>query len=60
MLASTEADGTKNGAHYVLSRHFVDTGDARKKVSIVDDCTNIHFEKDLLRAAERLAVRRPT
>lgn len=57
VLNSTESDGTKNGAHYVLSRHFVDTGEARKTVTIVDDCTNIHFEEDLRRAAKRLAAR---
>jgi len=57
VLNSTEADGTRNGAHYVLSRHFVDTGEARKTVTIVDDCTNIHFEEDLRRAAQRLAAR---
>lgn len=57
VLNSVEADGTKNGAHYVLSRHFVDTGEARKTVTIVDDCTNIHFPEDLERAARELAGR---
>ena len=57
VLASTEADGTKNGAHYVLSRHFVDTGEARHSVTIIDDCTNVHFEADLERAGKRLAAR---
>ncbi len=56
-LMSTEADGTKNGAHYILSRHFVDTGESRKDVTIVDDCTNIHFAADVERAAARLAER---
>jgi CMP-N-acetylneuraminic acid synthetase len=58
VLASTEADGTKNGAHYVLSRHFVDSGEARKKISVIDDCTNIHFDRDLTRASARLGSRR--
>ena len=57
VLNSTEADGTKNGAHYVLSRHFVDTGEARRTVTITDDCTNIHFEDDLTRASARLKER---
>jgi CMP-N-acetylneuraminic acid synthetase len=56
-LMSTEADGTKNGAHYVLSRHFVDTGESRKDVVIVDDCTNIHFAEEVEQAAVRLAAR---
>ncbi|MGH7003309.1 MAG: cytidylyltransferase domain-containing protein [Alphaproteobacteria bacterium] len=59
VLNSTERDGTKNGAHYVLSRHFLDGGTARRTATIVDDCTNIHFERDLRRASERLAARRP-
>jgi hypothetical protein len=58
VLASAEADGTKNGAHYVLSRHFVDTGEARKKVTITDDCTNVHFQHDLARAEARLGQRK--
>jgi len=57
VLNSTEADGTKNGAHYVLSRHFVDTGEARRKAIIVDNCTNIHFPDDLSRAGARLSER---
>jgi CMP-N-acetylneuraminic acid synthetase len=57
VLFSTEADGTKNGAHYVLSRHFVDTGEKRKDVGIIDDCTNIHYQGDLDRASKRLAER---
>lgn len=53
-LMSTEADGTKNGAHYVLSRHFIDTGSSRKDIVIVDDSTNIHFPADVERATARL------
>ncbi|MBT6117638.1 MAG: NTP transferase domain-containing protein [Rhodospirillaceae bacterium] len=56
-LMSTEADGTKNGAHYILSRHFLETGESRKDVVIVDDCTNIHHASDLARAEARLADR---
>jgi CMP-N-acetylneuraminic acid synthetase len=53
-VMSTEADGTKNGAHYVLSRHYIDTEESRKDVTIIDDCTNIHYEEDLARASGRL------
>lgn len=56
-LMSTEADGTKNGAHYILSRHFLETDESRKDVVIVDDCTNIHHASDLARAEARLADR---
>ena len=56
-LMSTEANGTKNGAHYVLSRHFVETGTSHKDTVVVDDCTNIHFQADLDRATARLMTR---
>ena len=56
-LMSKQADGTKNGAQYVLSRHFVESGESRGDVTIIDDCTNIHFPADLERAAQRLAER---
>ena len=56
-LMSTEADGTKNGAHYILSRHFLATGESRNDVTIVDDCTNVHYPEDLDRAAARLGER---
>ena len=57
-LMSTQADGVKNGAHYVLSRHYLETGESRKDVTLVDDCTNIHYPADLERAAARLAARK--
>ena len=56
-LGSTQADGTKNGAHYILSRHFLETGESRTDAVIVDDCTNIHYAGDLARAEARLAER---
>lgn len=56
-LMSTEADGTKNGAHYILSRRYLETGESRKDTVIVDDCTNVHYQSDLDKAAQRLAAR---
>lgn len=56
-VMSKDAKGEKNGAHYVLTRHFVDTGESRKDITLVDDCTNIHFAADLERAAARLAAK---
>ena len=56
-VMSKDAKGEKNGAHYVLTRHFIDSGDSRKDITIVDDCTNIHFAADLERAAKRLQDR---
>lgn len=56
-LASKEANGNKNGSHYILSRHFLDTDQLRKEVFITDDCTNVHYAEDLHRASERLKAR---
>lgn len=52
-----QADGQKSGAHYVLTRYFVDTGESRRDAVIIDDCTNVHFEADLQRAERRLRER---
>ena len=57
MLYSIEKDGTKNGAHYVMSKRYLLSGVCVKKVKIVDDCTNVHYDRDLKKAAERLKVR---
>lgn len=53
-LVSTEADGTKNGAHYIFSNKFLSSGISKKDYTVVDDCTNIHFESDLKKASIRL------
>jgi len=53
-LISTEADGTKNGAHYILSKSFLFSGLSKKDHIVIDDCTNIHYESDLLKASSRL------
>lgn len=55
-LMSTEKDGTKNGAHYILSDYFIKTGTSRKDVTIIDDCTNIHYIEDLEKAAKNLPL----
>ena len=57
-VMSEEPDGTKSGAHYVLSRYFVENGESRKDITIIDDCNNIHYPEDLARAAARLKARR--
>ena len=53
-LASKEADGTKNGAHYIFSKKFLSTGISKNDYTVVDDCTNVHFESDLKKASIRL------
>lgn len=57
-VMSKDAEGIKNGAHYVLTRNFINSGKSRKDIIIVDDCTNIHHAEDLERAAKRLAMRK--
>ncbi|MDB9761483.1 hypothetical protein OAC06_01580 [Alphaproteobacteria bacterium] len=53
-LLSTEADGTKNGAHYILSKAFLSSGTSIKDHIVVDDCTNVHYESDLKKASIRI------
>ena len=53
-LISTEIDGTKNGAHYILSKSFLESGISIKDHIVVDDCTNVHYESDLKKASKRL------
>jgi CMP-N-acetylneuraminic acid synthetase len=53
-LFSEEAGGTKNGSHFIMTRHFLDTDDSRKDVMIVDDCTNVHYAEDLQAAEDYL------
>lgn len=56
-LISTEADGTKNGAHYILSKKVLLGKDPDDILSVVDDCTNVHFTQDIEKAAHNLARR---
>lgn len=60
VLSSEEPNGKHSGAHYIISRRFIETGDRRGEVTIVDDCTNVHTPEDLARAAARLRERAAT
>lgn len=53
-LFSKEKSGTKNGAHYILSRYFLINNISRKDITITDDCTNIHYLEDLKKAEQNL------
>ncbi len=57
LLHSTEADGTKNGAHHIMAADYLKSGKAEKTIYIIDDCTNVHYQEDLDKAAERLKDR---
>ena len=54
-LFSTDKEGKKNGAHYVLSKFYLDSDKSRKDVTIIDNCTNIHYKSDLLKAEKFLS-----
>ena len=56
-MSSTESDGTKNGAHNIMSAKGIISGEFKKKGYIEDNCTNVHYESDLLLAKERLKKR---
>lgn len=49
-LFTCDATGLKNGAFYIVSRHCIDGRLSRKDATLVDDCTNIHFAEDLVKA----------
>ena len=53
-LSSIAKNGDKNGAHYILSKYFLETNQSRKDAIIIDDCINIHYKKDLLQAEKIL------
>ena len=53
-LYSTDANGTKNGAHFIVSVEGILNNKFEKQGHIVDNCTNIHFESDLLNAEKRM------
>lgn len=53
-LLSKDIEGNKNGAHYILSRSFLDTGISKKDYITIDNCTNVHYESDLANASKRL------
>lgn len=53
-LFSTEKDGTKNGAHYVLKKNIIEGKKIKYQKGIVDNCTNIHFIEDLKKAEKNI------
>ena len=53
-LYSIDKRKNKNGAHYILSKKVLKGKKIEKKTYVVDNCTNIHFEKDLKKAERNL------
>jgi len=53
-LYSIDKKKNKNGAHYILSKRILNGKKIDKKTYVVDNCTNIHFKKDLKKAERNL------
>ena len=51
-LISKEPDGTKNGAHYILSKAVLTGAEPRGITVVIDDCTNVHFIEDLEKVSQ--------
>jgi CMP-N-acetylneuraminic acid synthetase len=54
-LFTVDAKGTRNGAVRITKKEFVLSGTMSRRVgSILDDCTNIHSEQDIIDAGENI------
>ena len=56
-IFSLDGKGKKNGAHNIMSAKGILSGQFNKKGCIEDNCTNVHYESDLLSAKKRLKKR---
>lgn len=54
-LITVDRQGKKNGSMRILKVEAIMAGRIAKVGSLMDDCTNIHYEKDLRRAAKNMA-----
>jgi CMP-N-acetylneuraminic acid synthetase len=57
-LYSKDGKGQKNGAHSIMSAKGILQKKFEKVGYIEDDCTNVHYESDLLLAEQRLMSRK--
>ena len=53
-LFSKDKFNVKNGAHYIFKKKFFSKKGKIKKSFVIDNCTNIHYKKDLLKAKKNL------
>jgi len=57
-LVTVDSSGTRNGAVRVTKKEFVESGMMSRRVgSYLDNCTNIHSEKDLENAESNIIMR---
>ena len=56
-LFTVDKQGTRNGSVRIMKKEFVESGKISRRVgSFVDDCTNIHSEKDLKTAGANIGL----
>ena len=55
-LYSKNKSKEKNGAHYIFKKEFFNKKKKFKESFIIDNCTNIHFRKDLIKAKKNLII----
>ena len=53
-LFTCDKNKKQNGAYYIISKKVLNGGKSIKQIRILDDCTNIHFLKDLKKAEKNL------
>tara|TARA_B100000886_G_C20288628_1_gene434413 strand:+ start:478 stop:684 length:207 start_codon:yes stop_codon:yes gene_type:complete len=53
-LYSKDKFRNKNGAHFIFKKNIFFKKKKIKKDFIIDNCTNIHYKKDLLKAKKNL------
>ena len=54
-LYSKDKLNNKNGAHYVFKKKFFFKEKKIRKSYVIDNCTNIHYKKDLIKAKKNLS-----
>lgn len=57
-LYSKDSFGNKNGAHYILSKKFLEGAEPKKTLFVIDNCTNVHTKKDLINVKKNLEIKK--
>jgi hypothetical protein len=56
-LFTVDKLGTRNGSVRIMKKEFVQSGEISRRVgSFVDNCTNVHSERDLLTAEANIGL----
>ena len=53
-LYSKENEHTKNGSYMIMSRKYLENNTCLKETYLIDNCTNVHYQADLEKAALNL------